>query len=179
MGSRARPGKKSAPSATAPVALRRAEVKDSKRTELADLVLIRTEAELAGGEPRGFYIVPKMPATAAAGATSADPIYYVLYELNGLPPDNQLSRIEQYLLPVLDQIIDAWDKRGLAGAFGIALGFMLKAVRLRKSAKKSAKGSDTAAEGFLGSADFAEMESKDAARAKLIRDLLSSKSSTP
>jgi hypothetical protein len=152
-----------------PIAITRAEVRDPGRTELKDLVLIRT-LEATKDEPDGFYTLPKQPIAAAAGAT-ADKDYYALYELNGVPPPEQIPRIKHYATADLTQLIDAWDNRGQAAAFGAgALGYMLKAVKLIKTSKKPAKGPDTAIDSFLADPGFTAMEAKDPARAKLIRD---------
>jgi hypothetical protein len=155
-----------------PIAIRREEVRDPKRTELKDLVLIRT-LEAVKDEPDGFYILPRPPVMAGGGAPASDKAYYALYELNGVPPTDQIPRIKHYAASDLAQLIDGWDHRGLAAAFGAALGYMLKAVQLTKTSKKPAKGPDTLVDNFLADAGFAAMEAKDADRAKLIRGHLS------
>jgi len=156
----------------APIAIKREEVRDPKRAELKDLVLIRTP-EAANDEPNGFYIVPKPPVMTAAGALGTDKAYYALYEPNGVPTADQIPRLRHYVAADLTQLIDGWDNRGLSALFGAALGFMLKAVKLIKTTKKPAKGPDTAVDTFLADPGFTAMEAKDADRAKLIRDSLS------
>ncbi|HET7882635.1 MAG TPA: DUF4157 domain-containing protein [Acetobacteraceae bacterium] len=156
-----------------PVTMTRADARS--RAELKDHVLIRTLAE-TGGEPAGFYIIPQPPQPFPGGGgppTASDPAYYALYELNGEPPETQLARAQRYSAGELDQLIDAWDKRNLRGSFNIALGLVLKAVRLRKTKKKPKSGPDLDADALLGSADFATVQTNEPARATMISNYLS------
>jgi hypothetical protein len=162
-----------------PIAIGRAEIRDANRTELADRLLIRN-LEADGDEPRGFYVMPKMPEKypndkpPVKPEDAAQSLYFAFYELNGVPPEMQLGRAAQYRLDDLDKLIAGWDdgKNSYSKVLSAAVGLSLKAVRLRKRQKAPGKVMDPDADALVASPEFKAVQDKEPDRAKRISDYL-------